>query len=54
MKDQAPGDFDGVNNKDVNAFVPVKTVSILWGLLRWHCFVKQRPGMQASLKGMIS
>jgi hypothetical protein len=30
-KDQAPGDFDGVNNKDVNAFVPVKTASFLWG-----------------------
>jgi hypothetical protein len=40
MKDQAPGDFDEVNNKDVNAFVPVKTVSFLWDLLRWHCFVE--------------
>ena len=31
QKDQAPGDFDEIKNKDVNAFGPVKTVSFLWG-----------------------
>ena len=53
MKDQALGDFgDEVNNKDVSTFVPVKTVSFLWGLLRWDCFV-ERPGIQASVEGVI-
>jgi hypothetical protein len=28
---QAPGFFDKASNKDVNAFVPAKTVSFLWG-----------------------
>jgi hypothetical protein len=52
MKDQPPGDFDGVNNKDVSTFMPVKTVSFLWGLLRCDWFV-ERSGMQAPVKGMI-